>query len=92
MDWGWHGRATIAISTVFGIGIVIGATVVWAAVVVRMLYAIPGLCHTCVFWGVKKKDKFVTLGMGDTTSVVRTWSFVRESAYRSGPELEIEEL
>lgn len=42
-----------------------------------------------VFLG--EKDKFVTLEMGDTASVVRTWSFVIESAYRSGPELEIEE-
>jgi hypothetical protein len=44
MDWGWHGRARhrpIAVSTAFGIGIVIGVTVVWAAVVVRMLDAIP---------------------------------------------------
>lgn len=53
---GWYARAGhIAMSTTFfRVGKLVGVTVVWAAmVVVWMLYSIPGLYHTCVFWGVR---------------------------------------
>lgn len=53
---GWYACAGhIAMSTTFfRVGKLVGVTVVWAAmVVVWMLYSIPGLYHTCVFWGVR---------------------------------------
>ena len=53
---GWYARAGhIAVSAAFfRVGKLVGITVVGAAiVVVWMLYSIPGLYHTCVFWGVR---------------------------------------